>query len=430
MSRGEVGRVGVPISSLDDMVLLFKNIPLGDVSTSMTINATSPQILALFLKTAELQGVSSKNLRGTFQNDILKEYVARGTYIFPPVPSLRLVVDIIEFCVNHAPKFNTISVSGYHMREAGATAVQEVAFTIANAIEYVKTATDRNIPVDAFAPRISFFFGCHNDFFEEIAKFRAARKIWTKIMSERFGAKNKRSLLMRYHVQTDGVTLTAQQPYNNIARVTMQALAAVLGGCQSLHTNSYDEALGLPSEVAVSTALRTQQIIAHESGIANIVDPMGGSYYLEYLTNEIEEKALKYIDQIDEMKGAAVAIERGFYQKEISDSAYERQKEIENNDRIVVGVNKYRSKEENCSINILGVDSTVEKRQIKRLLAFKKNRNARKTEITLDDLRKAADTDKNLIPFIIKCIGASATLGEISDALKEIFGDYVASTIV
>ena len=429
MAEGEVGRVGVPISSLEDMENLFRGIGLGGVSTSMTINATAPQILAMYLKIAEAQGAPPAELRGTAQNDLLKEYVARGTYIYPPAESIRLVVDIIEYFFRNVPRFNTISVSGYHMREAGATAVQEVAFTLANGIEYVRSAVERGLPVDAFAPRISFFFGCHNDFLEEIAKFRAARRMWARIMRERFGAESRRSMLMRYHVQTDGVTLTAQQPQNNIVRVTIQALAAVLGGCQSLHTNSFDEALGLPSEVAVTTALRTQQIIAHESGVANTIDPLGGSYAVEYLTDEIEEEAYGYIDKIEGMGGATAAIDGGFYQREIAESAYRQQREAESGDRVIVGVNAYTS-EERTPIEALRVDPVLERRQIERLKAFKARRDGGKVERALGGLMEAAEGEENLMPHIIGAVEARATNGEISDTLREVFGEYRAATIV
>ncbi|TEU10057.1 methylmalonyl-CoA mutase [Candidatus Bathyarchaeota archaeon] len=429
MAEGEVGKVGVPISTLEDIELLFGGIPLGKVSTSMTINATTPQILAMYLRIAEAQGVQLSEVRGTVQNDILKEYVARGTYIYPPSPSMRLVVDIMEYCHRNAQRFNTISVSGCHMREAGATAAQEIAFTIANGMEYVRAAIERGMPVDAFAPRISFFFGCHNDFYEEIAKFRAARRIWAGIMRERFEAESRRSLLMRYHVQTDGVTLTAQQPYNNVVRVTIQALAAVLGGCQSLHTNSFDEALSLPSEVAVTTALRTQQIIAHESGAANSVDPMAGSYMVEHLTGEIEEEALRYIERIDEMGGATSAIERGYIQREIAESAYNQQKEIDSGERVIVGVNSYTVEEE-APIHLLEVDPALVRRQVQRLKAYKGMRDTAEVEKSLGKLKRAAEGEVNLMPLIIKAIEARATNGEISNTLREVFGEYRATTIV
>lgn len=429
IAEGEVGRVGVPISSIEDMENLFQGIGLGGVSTSMTINATAPQILAMYISIAEAQGAQPADLRGTAQNDLLKEYVARGTYIYPPAESMRLVVDIIEYFFRNVPRFNTISVSGYHMREAGATATQEVAFTLANGIEYVRSAVERGLPVDAFAPRISFFFGCHNDFLEEIAKFRAARRMWARIMREKFGAESRRSMLMRYHVQTDGVTLTAQQPQNNIVRVTIQALAAVLGGCQSLHTNSFDEALGLPSEIAVTTALRTQQIIAHESGVTNTIDPLGGSYAVEYLTSEIEEEAYGYIDKIEGMGGATAAIDGGFYQSEIAESAYRQQREAESGDRVIVGVNAYTS-EERTPIEALRVDPVLERRRIERLKAFKARRDMRKVERALGGLMKAADGDENLMPHIIGAVESRATNGEISDTLRKIFGEYRAATIV
>jgi len=429
LAEGEVGKAGVPVSSLKDMEVLFGGIPLGKVSTSMTINATAPQVLAMYFGIAEKQGVALNNVRGTVQNDILKEYVARGTYIYPPEPSMRLVTDIIEYCFKNAPNFNTISVSGYHIREAGATAVQELAFTLANGIAYVEAAVERELPVDSFAPRVSFFFACHNDFFEEIAKFRAARRLWARIMKERFGAKDSRSLLLRYHVQTAGCTLTAQQPFNNIVRVTIQALAAVLGGAQSLHTNSFDEALALPSETAVMTALRTQQMIAYESGVANTVDPLGGSYFVEYLTNRIEEEATQYIDKIDEMGGATSAIQKEFYQKEIADSAYRYQREIESKQRIVVGMNKFVT-DAKVPIKILKVVPEAEKRQIERLRKVRAERNGKKVKDALEKLRKAAEGKENLMPYLFEAVKAYATNGEISDTLRAVFGEYKATTIV
>jgi methylmalonyl-CoA mutase N-terminal domain/subunit len=429
LAEGEVGKAGVPVSSLKDMEILFKGIPLGRVSTSMTINATAPQMLAMYFTIAEKQEVALGGLRGTVQNDILKEYAARGTYIYPAGPSMRLVTDIIEYCFKNAPNFNTISISGYHVREAGSTAVQELAFTLANGIAYIEAAVKRGLPVDSFAPRISFFFACHNDFFEEIAKFRAARRLWARIMKERFGAKNPRSLLLRYHVQTSGCTLTAQQPFNNIARVTMQALAAVLGGTQSLHTNSFDEALALPSETAVMTALRTQQIIAYESGVVNTVDPLGGSYLVEYLTNKIEEEASEYIEKIDEMGGAPSAIQKGFYQKEIADSAYRYQREIENRKRTIVGLNKFVT-DAKVPIKILRVDREAEKRQIERLRKVRAERDGKKVKEALDKLRKAAESQENLMPYLFEAVKAYATNGEISDTLRKVFGEYKATTIV
>jgi len=429
LAEGEVGKAGVPVSSLKDMEILFDGIPLGRVSTSMTINATAPQVLAMYFGIAEKQGVAPNNVRGTVQNDILKEYVARGTYIYPPEPSMRLVTDIIEYCFKNAPNFNTISISGYHVREAGATAVQELAFTLANGIAYVEDAVERRLPVDSFAPRVSFFFACHNDFFEEIAKFRAARRMWARIMKEKFGAKDPGSLLLRYHVQTSGCTLTAQQPFNNIVRVAMQALAAVLGGAQSLHTNSFDEALALPSETAVMTALRTQQIIAYESGVANTIDPLGGSYFVEYLTNRIEEEAMEYIDKIDEMGGATSAIQKGFYQKEIADSAYRSQREIESKQRIVVGMNEFVT-DAKVPIKILRIAPEAEKRQIERLRKVRAERNGKKVKEALEKLRKAAESQENLMPYIFEAVKAYATNGEISDTLREVFGEYKATTIV
>ena len=429
LAEGEVGKAGVPVSSLKDMEILFKGIPLGRVSTSMTINATAPQVLAMYFAIAEKQEVALDSVRGTVQNDILKEYAARGTYIYPAEPSMRLVTDIIEYCFKNAPNFNTISISGYHVREAGSTAVQELAFTLANGIAYIEAAVKRGLPVDSFAPRISFFFACHNDFFEEITKFRAARRLWARIMKERFGAKNPRSLLLRYHVQTSGCTLTAQQPFNNIARVTMQALAAVLGGAQSLHTNSFDEALALPSETAVMTALRTQQIIAYESGVANTVDPLGGSYLVEYLTNKIEEEASEYIEKIDEMGGAPSAIQKGFYQKEIADSAYRYQREIEDRKRTIVGLNKFVT-DAKVPIKILRVDPEAEKRQIERLRKVRAERNGKKVKEALEKLQKAAEGQENLMPYLFETVKAYATNGEISDTLREVFGEYKATTIV
>ena len=429
LAEGEVGKAGVPVSSLKDMEILFDGIPLDRVSTSMTINATAPQVLAMYLAIAEKQGVTLDNVRGTIQNDILKEYAARGTYIYPPEPSMRLVTDIIEYCFKNVSGFNTISVSGYHIREAGSTAVQELAFTLANGIAYTEAAVRRGLPVDSFAPRISFFFACHNDFLEEIAKFRAARRLWARIMKERFAAKNPKSLLLRYHVQTSGCTLTAQQPFNNIVRVAMQALAAVLGGAQSLHTNSFDEALALPSETAVMTALRTQQIIAYESGITNAVDPLGGSYLIEYLTNKIEEETLEYIEKIDGMGGAPSAIQKGFYQKEIADSAYKYQTEIEIRKRAIVGLNKFVT-EAKVPIKILKVDSEAEKMQIERLRELKAKRSRKKVKKALEKLGRTAEGQENLMPYLFEAVKAYATNGEISDTLREVFGEYKATTIV
>ena len=429
IASGEVGRVGVPISSLRDMEILFDGIPLDKVSTSMTINSTAPQVLAMYFALAEKQGVPLNKVDGTVQNDILKEYVARGTYIYPPEASMRLAVDIIEYCHKNAPRFNTISVSGYHIREAGATAVQELAFTLANGIAYVEAAMERGLPIDDFAPRVSFFFACHNDLFEEVAKFRAARRMWAKIVRERFGARDPRSMLLRYHVQTAGCTLTAQQPYNNIVRVTIQALAAVLGGAQSLHTNSFDEALALPSETAVITALRTQQIIAHESGVTNTVDPLGGSFFVESLTNEIEEEAMEYIQKIDAMGGAMAAIQRGFYQKQIADSAYKYQKEVESKEKTVVGVNEFIT-EAKVPTKLLKVDPEAEEKQVERLRRVRAERDGKKVKEALKKLRRAAEGRENLMPFMLEAVKAYATTGEISDTLREVFGEYKAMTIV
>ncbi len=430
MALGEVGRVGVAISSLEDMERLFEGIPLDKVSTSMTINATAPIILAMYVAVAKKQGVDPKLLDGTVQNDILKEYVARGTYIFPPEPSLRLTVDIMEYCSRELPRWNSISISGYHIREAGATAVQELAFTLANGIAYVEAAMKRGLDVDSFAPRISFFFGAHNNLFEEVAKFRAARRLWARIMRERFGAKNPASWMLRFHTQTAGCTLTAQQPLNNIIRVTIQALAAVLGGTQSLHTNSYDEALALPSEEAVRIALRTQQIIAHESGVADVVDPLAGSYYIESLTDQIEEKAEEYIKRIDALGGALKAIESGYIQREIMESAYRYQKEIESRERIIVGVNEYVMEEEKRSLKLLKVDPTVREKQIARLQEVRRRRDNVRVQELLSKLEEAARGTDNLMPIILECVEAYATLGEICDVLRKVFGEYKAPVLL
>ncbi|MEM2675550.1 MAG: methylmalonyl-CoA mutase family protein [Candidatus Bathyarchaeia archaeon] len=424
MARGEVGRAGVSVSTLRDMEIIFDGIPLDRITTSMTINAPAAVLLAMYIVVGEKQGIPRNMLDGTVQNDILKEYVARGMYIFPPKPSMRLVTDIFEYCAKNVPKWNAISISGYHIREAGATAVQEAAFTLANAIAYVQAAIDRGLNVDQFAGRLSFFFAAHNNLFEEVAKFRAARRLWAKIMRERFKARNPASWMLRFHTQTSGVSLTAQQPLNNIIRVTLQALAAVLGGTQSLHTNSFDEAYALPSEQAVTIALRTQQIIAYESGVADTIDPLGGSYYVEYLTNQIEEKAAEYIERIDEMGGAVAAIEKGFMQREIMESAYRYQKEVESKKRIVVGVNEFIS-EEKTPITILRIDPEVEKKLIERLNEVKRQRNNAKVKENLEKLRRAAEKeDENLMPHIIEAVKEYATLGEICNVLREVFGEY------
>jgi methylmalonyl-CoA mutase, N-terminal domain len=423
LAQGEVGKVGVAIDSVKDMETLFDQIPLDKVSTSMTINAPAAVLLAMYLAVAEGQGISSKDLRGTIQNDILKEYSARGTYIFPPKPSMRIITDIFSFCYKEVPQWNTISISGYHIREAGSTAVQEVAFTLADGISYVEAAIDAGLNVDEFGPRLSFFFNAHLDFLEEVAKFRAARKLWAIIMRERFNAKDPRSLMMRFHTQTAGCTLTAQQPKNNIVRVAFQALSAVLGGTQSLHTNSMDEAFALPSEEAVQVALRTQQVIAHESGVVDTVDPLGGSYYIEELTREIVERSQEYIAKIDELGGAPSAIEKGYIQKEIQDSAYRYQREIEKDERIVVGVNRFQI-EEKPPKGLLKVDPTVRVSQIEKLQKLREERDNDVVKSSLAKLKKGAKGDDNLMPLILEAVKAYATLGEICDTLREVFGEY------
>jgi len=426
MALGEVGKVGVAIDSLKDMEILFDDIPLDKVSTSMTINAPATILLAMYIAVAEKQGVSPDKLKGTIQNDVLKEYIARGTYIFPPAPSMRLITNIFEFCFKEMPQWNTISISGYHIREAGATAVQEVAFTLADGIAYVEAAIKIGLNVDDFAPRLSFFFNAHNDLLEEVAKFRAARRLWARIMKERFGAKNKKSLMLRFHTQTAGCTLTAQQPDNNIIRVTIQALAAVLGGTQSLHTNSRDEALALPAEDSVRIALRTQQVIAYESGVTETIDPLAGSYYVETLTNEIEKQALEYIEKIDKLGGVPRAIEQGFIQQEIQNSAYQYQKEIEESKRIVVGVNKFQIKEE-LPKGLLKVDPEVERGQVERLRELKETRDNQKAKASLDALKRAARTEANLMHYILDCVKSYVTLGEICNVLRSVFGEYKES---
>ncbi len=428
LAAGEVGKAGVSISTLQDMETLFNGIPLDKVTTSMTINAPAPLVLAMYVAVGETQGSPPARLGGTIQNDVLKEYIARGMYIFPPKPSMKMVTDIFEYCSKNMPRWNTISVSGYHIREAGATATQEVAFTLANGIAYVKAAVERGLDLDEFAGRLSFFFAAQNNFLEEIAKFRAARRLWAKIMRERLRAKKSRSWLLRFHTQTSGVALTAQQPHNNIVRVALQALASVLGGTQSLHTNSFDEAYALPSEEAARTALRTQQIVAYESGVADTVDPLAGSYYVEYLTNQIEAEASKYIEKIDEMGGAVAAIEKGYMQREIVESAYAYQREVERNARIVVGVNKFTIEEE-APIETLRIDPAIEKRQINRLTQIKKERNNAKTKDILSRVRRAAEHEENLMPVFLQAVKAYVTLGEICDVLREVFGEYKAPTI-
>jgi len=423
IAEGEVGKVGVCIDSLADMEILFEGIPLDKVSTSMTINAPASVLLAMYIAVAKKQGVFPEKLRGTIQNDILKEYVARGTYIFPVKPSMRLITDIFEYCSKHVPKWNTISISGYHIREAGADAIQEVAFTLAEGIAYVNAAIEAGLHVDDFAPRLSFFFNAHNNLFEEVSKFRAARRIWAKIMKERFGAKNPKSWALKFHTQTAGCTLTAQQPENNIVRVAIQTLAAVLGGTQSLHTNSKDEALALPTEDSVRIALRTQQIVANESGAADTIDPLAGSYYVESLTNKIEKDAMTLIEKIDEIGGAPQAIEQGYIQQEIMDSAYKYQKDIENNEKIIVGVNKYQI-EEDAPKGLLRVDPMVGERQKEKIKALKEKRNNEKVEETLETLRDICRSDENIMPAILDAVMEYATLGEVCGVMREEFGEY------
>jgi len=425
LSQGEVGKVGVAIDSLEDMELLFSGIPLDKVSTSMTINAPAAILLAMYIGVAEKQGVSSEVLNGTIQNDILKEYSSRGTYIFPPQPSLRIITNIFEFCVRQVPKWNTISISGYHIREAGSTAVQEVAFTLANGIAYVEAAGKAGLGVDVIGPRLSFFFNAHLDFLEEVAKYRAARRLWARIMKERFGAQDPRSLMVRFHTQTAGCSLTAQQTKNNIVRVAFQALSAVLGGTQSLHTNSMDEALALPSQEAVQIALRTQQLIAYETGVTETVDPLAGSYYIEHLTNTIESQAADYIRRIDELGGAAAAIEQGFVQREIQESAYKFQKAVEQGERIVVGLNKFQVQEPKPT-GLLRVNPAVREQQMKKLQRLKEKRDSGAVQASLAGLKKAAQGEDNLLPLILQAVRAYATLGEICDTLREVFGEYTA----
>jgi len=429
MSEGEVGKVGVAIDSLEDVETLFDGIPLDKVSTSMTINSTAGILLAFYIAAAEKQGVSPSMLDGTIQNDILKEYAARGTYIFPPEPSMRLITNIFEYCAKNVPGWNTISISGYHMREAGCTAAQEIAFTLADGIAYVEAALSAGLDVDDFAGRMTFFFNAHNDLFEEVAKFRTARRMWAKIMKERFGAKKSRSMTLRFHTQTGGSTLTAQQPDNNIVRVTIQTLAAVLGGTQSLHTNSRDEALSLPTEDSVRIALRTQQIAAYESGAADTVDPLGGSYYVESLTDSLENKAWEYIGKIDEMGGAIKAIERGYIQREIAESAYRYQMEIESGDRVVVGLNKFRIEDETRP-ELLRVGALAGETQVAKLRKLREKRDGEKVLATLAELGKAAQGDENLMPYILDCARAYCTIGEISNALRAVFGEYRSTEVI
>ena len=429
LALGEVGKVGVAIDSLEDMETLFDGIPLEKVSTSMTINATAAILLCLYVAVAKRQGAGLRKLSGTVQNDVLKEYIARGTYIYPVRPAMRIVTDIFAWCRDHLPKWNTISISGYHIREAGSTAIQEVAFTLADGIAYVSAALDAGLSVDEFAPQLSFFFNAHSDLLEEIAKYRAARRLWAKIMRERFRAKDARSLLLRFHAQTAGSSLTAQQPENNIVRVAIQALAAVLGGCQSLHTNSLDEALALPTEDAALIALRTQQILAHETGVTNTVDPVAGSYAIEHLTNEIEKGALEYIAKVDVMGGMLRAIEAGFVQGEIQKAAFEFQRAVESKEQIVVGVNDFVAKEER-SIPTLRIDAEIERSQIARLNALRTRRDAARVQAALAELARRASTAENLLPAILAAVEAYATVGEISDALRRVFGEYQESVVI
>jgi methylmalonyl-CoA mutase N-terminal domain/subunit len=423
-ARGEVGKVGVAIDSINDMEVLFRGIPLGRVSVSMTINATAAVILAMYLAMAEKRRIPWPSLSGTIQNDLLKEYIARGTYIYPPAASLRIIVDILTFCQDKVPRWNTMSISGYHIREAGATAVQELAFTFADAIAYVEAAVKAGLDVDAFAPRLSFFLASHNQFFEEVAKFRAARRIWAKLMRQRFRAKNPLSWAFRFHTQTSGVTLTAGEPENNAVRVALQALAAVLGGTQSLHTDSRDEAIALPSEESVRIALRTQQIIANESGAADTVDPLGGSYFLESLTSSIEEGVWAYLRRIDDMGGMFKAIEAGAIQREIQESAYDYQKKLESKEQVIVGLNEYAGAPEKVRFRLYAVARRIEQAQVERLRRLKRSRSDRTVKKSLEALRRAAASSENIMPSLISSVKAEATLGEISDTLRDVYGIY------
>lgn len=429
LALGEVGKVGVAIDSLEDMEMLFDQIPLENVSTSMTINATAAILLCLYVAVAKKQGASLSKLSGTTQNDILKEYVARGTYIYPVRPAMRIVTDIFAWCRGELPKWNTISISGYHIREAGSTAVQEVAFTLADGIAYVEAALTAGLHIDEFAPQLSFFFNAHNDLLEEVAKFRAARRLWAKIMRDRFAAKDPRSLLLRFHAQTAGSSLTAQQPENNIVRVAIQALAAVLGGCQSLHTNSMDEALALPTEESALIALRTQQIIANETGVTNTIDPVAGSYAIEALTNEVEARAEEYLSRIDAMGGMIKAIEAGFVQTEIQRAAYDFQRSVETKDQIVVGVNDFVAHQEH-KIPTLRIDPAIELAQVERLKRLRGKRDNAKTTAALDELERRAKTSENLLPAILTAVEAYATVGEISDAMRHVYGEYQESVVI
>ncbi len=422
LAKGEVGKVGVPICSIEDMETLFAGIPLDKVSTSMTINATASLLLCFYIAAAGRQGVSPEQVSGTIQNDILKEYIARGTYAYPPRPSMRLVVDVFKYCAENVPRWNTISISGYHMREAGATAVQELAFTFANAIAYVQSALDAGLKVDDFAPRLSFFFVSQNNLFEEVAKFRAARRMWARIMRDRFGAQDPRSMMLRFHTQTAGVSLTAQQPDNNVIRCTVQAMAAILGGTQSLHVNSRDEALALPTEESAQLSLRTQQILAYESGTADVVDPLGGSWYVESLTDDLEAQALEYIRRIDDLGGAVAAIEDGFQMREIGDAAYRHRQEVESGDRVIVGVNRYNTEEPPVE-GLMRVDEEAARQQLARLERLRRQRDGGAAQAALSRLEGVARSEANTVPAILECVEANCTLGEISGVLRTVFGE-------
>jgi methylmalonyl-CoA mutase N-terminal domain/subunit len=429
LAYGEVGKVGVAIDTIADMEILFDKIPLDKISTSMTINASASVLLSMYIAVAEKQGIPKEKISGTIQNDILKEYIARGTYIYPPKPSMRLITNIFEYCAKEVPRWNTISISGYHIREAGSTASQEVGFTLANGIAYVEAAVKTGLNVDDFAGQLSFFFNSHNELFEEVAKFRAARRLWARIMKERFSAKNLRSMMLRFHAQTAGSTLTAQQVENNIVRVTIQTLAAVLGGTQSLHTNSKDEAFALPTEQSVRTALRTQQIVAYESGITNTVDPLAGSYYVEAMTDQIEKEAEDYISRIDALGGMIAAIEKGYVQSEIQKAAYNFEKEVESGKRIIVGVNKFKE-EDDKEPELLKIDMNVQVEQIKFLNKIRKERDQLKVDKTLNSLEKAAVTDENLIPYILEAVKAYSSVGEICNTLRKVFGEYKETMVI
>ncbi len=427
MAEGEVGKVGVAIDSLEDMEILLDQIPLSEVSTSMTINAPASVLLCMYIAVAEKQGVPKEKITGTIQNDILKEYIARGTYIYPPKPSMRLITNIFEYCREHAPKFNTISISGYHIREAGSTAVQEAAFTIADGLAYVDAALESGLEIDQFAPRLAFFFNAHNNFFEEVAKFRAARRIWADLMKNKYQAKDEKSWRLRFHTQTGGSTLTAQQPDNNIVRVALQALSAVMGGTQSLHTNSRDEALALPTEESARIALRTQQIIAHESGVADTVDPLAGSYYVEQLTDEIEKQIRDYLDKIEDMGGAVQAVEEGYMQREIHQAAYEAQKRIESKEDIIVGMNEFTTEEE-MQADLLKVDEKLEQEQVERLQTIRSKRDQSLVDEKLSALKQAAEQpNENLMPYILESVKAYATVGEICNTMRDVFGEYTGA---